>query len=166
MATKLIPSDACDSPPDEQVQGPATDTGRRQVVVTDEGKPVQVWGTVSIRPDSMWQGGCIDLKDCTNTQAITASSAEITAPIVPGDWYYFIAVGNSAYIRGSGPAPSNNPVVVPTATTTAGTGFSLLVPEGACLGPFRIGDRHLSVIGSSAAGTITTLHITAAANPL
>ena len=161
--TKYHEIGASYSPPDDEAHGPAIDPGRRLVVVNSEGRPLQVMG--SLTADPLGAGACIDLATVTNTQAIAATSARIVQDIVPGDYYYFIAVGNSAYIRGSGPTTGSTPTAIPTATTEAGVGYSLLVPEGACLGPFRIGDRYLAVIGASAAGTITVLHVTPAANP-
>ena len=162
--TKNFELGASDSPPDHEAGTVAVDGGRRQIVTTSPGVPVEVNGSVSTTLDPNGPGACVDLTEVANSQAITASSVGFMNPH-PGGWFYLMAVGGTAYLLGSGPRASNDPAVFPTATTTVTTGYALIVPEGMCIGPIRIGDRKLAVIGAAAAGVFTMLHITPAANP-
>lgn len=78
----------------------------------------------------------------SNCASITASSQQFTV----GAYYYEIcAHGNAAYIL----AGEN-----PTATTTAGSGYDFVVPEGTCTQLARYTAAKLAWIGSSAAGSI------------
>jgi hypothetical protein len=160
---------ASHTPKDDEIRTPAVDSGRRQIVVNDCGRPLEVVSytgrSVSQNPDPLGLGACVKLSDATNSVAITGSSVPWTNPC-PGGWFILKATGGTAYILGSGPAPINKPVTAPTATTTVTSGFSLIVNEGESFGPIRIGDRKLAVIGAAAAGTLTFLQITPEANPL
>jgi len=76
--------------------------------------------------------------------AITASSVQYTIPTaVRGQWFYLVAVDNTAYLLGG----SN-----PTATTAVG-GFAISVPDSAPI-MMRLSSAKIAVIGKSAAGTI------------
>jgi hypothetical protein len=105
-------------------------------------------GTWETRMAQAQGGSLLDDDLVTGTIDLAAASADYTLPR-PGDPYIVCARGNRAFVEcGS----------TPTVTTAAG-GYVFSVPDGTCLGPFRLSGPKCAHIATSAVGQIEFLHL-------
>ncbi len=93
------------------------------------------------------QGVLIDDDLVTGSVALSGTSAQYTLPKIR-DPYLICAIGNAAYVE-CGSAP--------VVTTSAG-GYTFVIPEGTCLGPFRLKGPKCAHIAASATGQIIFIH--------
>jgi hypothetical protein len=102
-------------------------------------------GVAETRMSQAYAGSALDADCSTCSVALTAASAQYTLPVSDGSQAVRIcAIGNTAYVL----CDTN-----PTVSIAAG-GFTIVVPEGTCQGPFRIVEAKCAQIAASAAGFI------------
>ncbi len=105
-------------------------------------------GAVEIRSAQAYAGASIDDDLVTGTIDLDSTEADYVLPDA-GHPYVICARGNRAFVT-CGAAP---------AATTAAGGYTFSVPDGACVGPFRLTGPNCSHIATVAIGQIEFIHI-------